>query len=205
MKKAIALFIVVVICSTTIFAQYKDEDKEPFFKKEKLFTGGSVSVGFATGQFSFALLPHFGFSVNKYVDVAISGNYNYISQRDEFSTLKVRQSILGPSAFIRVFPFRSVFAQAQYEYNFIKYKEIYGGGFPDQVAKVRVQSYLVGGGYCSGRGDTGEPFYYVSILFDLSDDIYSPYKDIQNRNNPIIRAGFHIPLFQGKGRRTSDD
>jgi hypothetical protein len=202
MKIIIASCLFVLINNSTTFAQYKNEEKEPFFKKEKLFTGGSVGVNFGSGTFSLGLVPHFGMSLNNFIDVAISANYNYVSQRDEFSTFKIRQSILGPGALIRIFPIKSIFAQAQYEYNFIKYKEIYGGGFPDRITKLKAQSYLIGGGYCSGRENSGQPFYYVSVLFDVSKDINSPYKDNLNRSNPVIRAGFHIPLFQGKNRNT---
>lgn len=179
---------------TSIIAQ----DKEPLFAKAKLFTGGSIGINFGNGLFSLGGVPHFGISLNKYVDVAATVNYNYVSQRDEFSTYKVRQSIYGPGAYVRVFPFRTIFAQAQYEYNFIKYREIYGRGFPDIITKLKTQSFLVGGGYCSGRDDEDRvPFYYISILFDVADNIYSPYKDNFNRILPTIRAGFHIPLFQG--------
>ncbi len=204
MKKILALlFVSLVFCGNTIA-----QDKESFFTKEKLFTGGSVNVNLWDGTFSLGLVPHFGISLNKYIDIAVTGNYNYTSQRDQFSTYKVRQTIMGPGAFVRLYPFQSVFVQGQYEYNFIKYREIYGRGFPDIVTKLKIQSFLVGGGYCNGRQDGREPFYYVSILFDLADNVFSPYKDQFNRIQPVIRAGFNIPLFQGrydKKRQNEDD
>ncbi len=204
MKKVFVFLFVSLALSGYTIAQ----DKEPFFAKEKLFTGGSVGVNFGNGTFSLGLVPHFGISITKFLDIAVTGNYNYISQRDQFSTYKVRQTIMGPGAFVRLYPFQSGFLQGQYEYNFIKYREIYGRGFPDIVTKLKTQSFLVGGGYCNGRQDGREPFYYVSILFDLADNVFSPYKDQFNRIQPVIRAGFNIPLFQGgsnKKRQTEDD
>ncbi|MBL0132548.1 MAG: hypothetical protein IPP79_00340 [Chitinophagaceae bacterium] len=60
---------------------------------------------------------------------------------------------------------------------------------------------LVGGGYASGRAPQGNsPFFYMSVLWDVSDNKTSPYKDAYGRSIPIIRAGFNIPLFQGGGR-----
>jgi hypothetical protein len=205
MKKVCSFIFVSLVFVSTIFAQ----DKEPFFAKEKLFTGGSVGVNFGAGTFSLGAVPHFGISLNKYVDIAVTGNYNYVSQRDQFSTYKVRQSIYGPGAYVRLFPFKSFFAQGQYEYNIIRYKEIYGRGFPDEITKFKTQSFLVGGGYCNGRdGEDKVLYYYVSILFDVADNVFSPYKDRFNRTLPIIRAGFHVPLFQGGSggkKRSRDD
>lgn len=184
-----------------------DDDKKSFFKKENLFTGGNVSVNFGQGTFSFGVGPHFGYSINKYVDVAVALNYNYVSQRDPASTFKVRQSIIGPSAFVRLFPINNFFAQAQYEYNFIKLRGIYGvAGYPDIIEKYKVPSTLIGGGYCQGREGAGTVFTYISILFDVSNNSQSPYRDNFARKIPIIRAGINYPLFQGKGKsKFSDD
>lgn len=195
--------IVVILLGANFLnasAQTKDgdEEKTSFFKKENLFTGGSVGAGFGQGTFSLGLGPYFGYSINKYVDVAASFNYNYVSQRDSFTSAKYRQSIFGPGAFIRVFPINGLFLQAQYEYNFIKLKAIYGvSGYPDDVFKLKVQSTLIGGGYCQGRQGAGGSYFYFSLLFDVSNNENSPYRDNFGRKNPIIRTGINIPLFQG--------
>ena len=208
MNKKILSFIIVTtifISSTNAQKNSDDEESKSFFKKENLFTGGSVGVGFGNGTFSLGLGPYFGYSLNKYIDVAASFNYNYVSQRDPNSSLKVRQSILGPGAFVRLFPIRGLFAQAQYEYNFIQLKAIYGvPGYPNQVEKYKVQSTLIGGGYASGRDGVGSTYYFFSILFDVANNELSPYRDNFGRKNPIIRTGVNIPLFQGRDRRSFD-
>ncbi len=75
--------------------------------------------------------------------------------------------------------------------------------FPKQTYKVEANSFLVGGGYCQGREGSGEPFYYLSILFDIAKDKNSPYVEQTQSGKinalPIIRAGVQIPLFQGRG------
>jgi hypothetical protein len=108
---------------------------------------------------------------------------------------------------VRLFPINGLFAQAQYEYNFLKQKVIYGvPGFPDEVTKFKSQSTLIGGGYCSGREGVGSTYYFVSILFDVSKNINSPYTDNFGRALPIIRAGMNFALFQGGNRaKFSDD
>ena len=201
--KVITIFFATVLFSSNTIAQrgHEDEGEKKFFKKENLFTGGSVGAGFGQGTFSLGVGPYFGYSVNKYIDVAAALNYNYVSQRDPNSIAKYRQSIIGPSAFVRVFPISQLFAQAQYEYNFIQLKAIYGvSGYPDQVEKYKVPSMLIGGGYASGREGTGSVFYFFSVLFDVADNINSPYRDNYGRKNPIIRTGINIPLFQGRDK-----
>jgi hypothetical protein len=200
--KIFFLLLVLVVSFTATAQRGNDADENTsFFKKENLFTGGSTVVSFGQGSFSLGIGSYFGYSINKYVDVAASFNYNYISERDQNSSLKYRQSILGPGAFVRVFPIEQLFLQVQHEYNFIKLKRIYGvRGYPDDVIKLKSQSTLIGGGYCSGRQGTGSIFTYYSIMYDISNDIYSIYRDEYGRKRPIFTFGINIPLFQGKDK-----
>ncbi|NOT90398.1 hypothetical protein [Ferruginibacter sp.] len=206
MKKIIlgALLLVTVI---TVNAQNEEEKdgKKKLFKKENLFTGGSVTVSFFSGGTVLGLSPYFGYSLNKYIDVAVSANVNYTSIRDAYySGDKSRQTVIGPGAFVRLYPVKFIFAQAQFEQSFIKEKYIYPSNlaFPTETTSYNVSSFLVGGGYCNGREGTGDVFYYFSVMWDLKKDINSPYVDGLGRTVPIIRAGLNIPLFQGgKNRR----
>lgn len=176
-----------------------EEVKKGGLKKENLFTGGNVALGLGSGNFSVGVGPYFGYSLNKYVDVAVGLNYSYISQRDYYTTQKLRQSVIGPSAFVRLYPVKFLFAQGQYEYNFIKYKQIYGNGIPDNVYKFNVPSFLIGPGFASGRNADSKSFYYISVLFDVIKNVNSPYTDNLGRVTPIFRAGYNIALFQGNG------
>ncbi len=198
-------FLVVAIAAT---AQYEkeegdDEDKK-FFKKENLFTGGSVTASFFNGSTVLGISPYFGYSINRYVDVAISANWNYFSQRDVyFNGDKIRQKIIGPGAFVRLYPLKFLFAHAQYEHNFLtqKYIAVPNSGFANDKLNFNVASALVGGGYCSGREGTGDLYYYFSVMWDLKKNFNSPYVDELGRTIPIVRAGLQIPLFQGGKRR----
>ena len=202
--KSIYVFLVCSLPVLNSFAQESEKDKDTdtkkTFKKENLFTGGTLNVSFFNGTTALGISPFFGYSINKYVDVAASMSVNYISQRDYNSIGdKLRQTILGPGAFVRLFPVKFLFAQGQYEHNFIKYKYIPAGntGQPKETYKLDVNSFLVGGGFAQGRGQS-DSYYYISILWDVLKNKNSPYVDNIGRALPQIRAGYNIALFQSR-------
>jgi hypothetical protein len=204
MKKSILLAASFMLLSLIVIAQdEEEEEKRPF--KENLFTGGSISLQFFNNTFMVGGNPVFGYSLTNWTDVGIVVNYNYTSYRDPFnSDYKLRQTTYGGGAFVKLYPVRFLFVQAQYEHNFIKQKEkISGGGPTIHYPKFDAGSFLVGGGYTTGReGRGGQPFFYLAVLFDVSGDQNSPYTDNLGRTIPIVRGGLQIPLFQGQqGRR----
>ena len=197
-----SFFCLSLLCLNVNAQTEKKEEDEVIkggFKKENLFVGGNVALGLGSGNFSVGVGPYIGYSINKYIDAAVGLNYSYLSQRDYYTTQKNRQSVIGPSAFVRLYPVKFLFAHAQYEYNFIKYKQIYGNGIPDNVYKINVPSFLIGPGFASGRDAYSKSFYYISVLFDVLKNKNSPYTDNLGRVTPIFRAGYNVALFQGNG------
>jgi len=204
MKKLFLLFLMAGL-TLSVTAQDKEEkEKVPF--KETLFTGGSISLAFYNNTFLVGGSPVFGFSPTNWIDLGIVVNYNYTSYRNySFTYEKVRQHVYGAGAFIKVYPVRFLFAQAQIENNFIRQK-----AFPyigtTQKFKADAGSILVGGGYTTGRyGRGGDMFYYLAVLVDIGDAVYSPYTDNNGNAIPIVRGGIQIPLFQGKQDRFDND
>ena len=184
---------------------WSQNEKEPGDWKKNLFTGGSVSFGIFNNTFLIGANPVFGYSLTDFVDVALQVNYSYNSIRDYNDNFnnKLRQSTYGGGGWLRLYPVRSIFLQGQLEHNFIRQKSIPVLG-PPEVRSIDASSVLVGGGYTTGRwGKGGEPFYYLSVLFDVSGNLYSPYTDAFGRSVPLFRGGVQIPLFQensGRGR-----
>ena len=202
MKKGV--IVLVLICGV-IVSRAQEKEKEGGFKKENMFVGGNLNLGFSNYSTVLGISPYVGYSLNKYVDVAASLNFSYISQRDniEYGD-KIRQTIYGPGAFVRVFPFRFVFAQAQYEYNFVNYRYIPAENTVTYLPSrehLNASSLLVGGGYAGGREGVGSSFYYFSVMWDVAGSKQSPYVDGLGRAVPVIRAGYNIALFQGNGKR----
>jgi hypothetical protein len=184
----------------------KEEDTEKTKFKENLFTGGSISLAFYNNTFLVGGSPVFGYSLSKWADLGIVANYSYTSYRDYNFVFndKLRQTVYGGGVFAKLYPLRFLFAQAQFEHNFIQQKYIPNVG-AKQSYTTDANSFLIGGGYTTGRfGKGGPPFFYLAVLFDVSGNVTSPYTDGYGRTIPIIRAGIQVPLFQGHVDRYKD-
>lgn len=201
------------LLSAHLLAQ-DDESDQKGFKKENLFTGGSITLSFFNGQTVIGANPIFGYRLAKWVDAGIAFNYVYSGSRDynEFDD-KIRQTTWGPGIFTRIYPISFLFAQAQLEHNFntLKYTAAPNSvNYMDGKINTEANSLLVGGGFAQGRSPRSNSFYYMCILFDVLKNVNSPYVSVAyDPNNPghqrvtaipIIRAGFNIALFQGKYR-----
>lgn len=198
MKRNFLAALFLLFAFVSLAQENKKESKTNW--KENFFTGGTISLGFYTNNFLAGGSPMFGYSVTDFIDAGLVLNYNYSSYRDYNNILRnrLRQTIYGGGGFIKVYPVRFLFLQAQLEQNSIRQKLISPSGYIS-TDKVSSSSTLVGGGYTTGRwGRAGTSFYYLSILFDVSRNLYSPYTDEYGRSIPIFRAGMQIPLFQGK-------
>ena len=203
------LLVALLFIATSANAQndekQKDEKPDHGFKKENLFTGGSANLGFSNYSTVIGLTPQFGYSLTNWADAGITINVNYSSQRDylEYGD-KIRQTIYGPGAFVRLFPVKFLFASAQYEYNFIKQNYIpASSNYAPFKGTVNANSLLLGGGYAGGRERSNNTFYFISVSWDILGDKNSPYIDGLGRSNPVIRAGYNIGLFQGYQRQGS--
>lgn len=201
-SKLIAFLFFASFISLSTNAQDKEEKaKVPF--KENLFTGGSISLAFYNNTFLVGASPVLGYSITNWADLGIVINYNYTSYRDYLVfNDRLRQKNYGAGTFVKLYPIRFIFAQAQYEYNFLRLKYIPPNGGLETTTKAEAGSFLIGGGYTTGRyGRGGAPHFYLAVLFDISNNANSPYTDAYGRSIPIIRGGIQIPLFQGGGSK----
>jgi hypothetical protein len=201
---AMLLFVnTEVLSQSTSDSEYK-EKKKVRFKMENFFTGGSVGAGFGEGVFQLGVGPHFGYTLVKdYIDVAVSLNYLYTTQRFDSDPAVLRQSVIGPGGFVRIFPVNFFYLMGQYEHNFIKYrlKSNNSAFYPNTVLKLQAPSMLVGGGISQGREGSDEMYFYFSVLVDVGKNVNSPYTDEFNRIIPILRTGVNIPLFKNRKDR----
>jgi hypothetical protein len=207
MKNCFLTFISILFLGS-VFAQNNEE--KGGFKKENFFVGGSISAAIANNVFGIGANPEFGYSIARWVDAGIVANYNYSSYRDYYGGDKLHQTIYGGGFYTRLFPVRFLFLQGQIEHNWIVQKQLFGGGGSEKD-NFSSNSLLIGAGYTTGRDPRGKSAYgYFSILFDVFQDENSPYVTYDYDPNtgtnhahpvPIVRAGFIVPIFQGRGGR----
>jgi hypothetical protein len=198
MRKIIHLLLLVSL-SLPAFSQEEEKEEKKSFKSENLFTGASFSLGFGSDVFVAGINPYFGYSVARWLDAGIAVNFSYQSERNiDGYNIRGKQFIYGGGAFTRIYPVKFLFLQAQWERNAVDIN-YYDQNTGDRLLsdKYGVSSTLVGGGYATGRDpDDKGPYFYMSLLFDLSDNAKSPYTDERGKPLPIVRAGIQIPLFQ---------
>ena len=201
-SKIIVLLFIGSLVSLFVKAQDESEEEKRGFRKEWLFTGGSVSLGFYNNTFLIGASPVFGYSITNWADLGIVINYNYTTYRDYYVfDDRLKQNNLGGGGFVKLYPLRFLFAQAQYEYNFLKLKYVPPNNGLVEKDEREAASFLIGGGYTTGReGRGGAPHFYFAVLFDILNNPASPYTDAYGRTIPILRGGVQIPLFQGGGQ-----
>jgi hypothetical protein len=198
--KKIKIVLILLISASVVVAQQNPDEEHSGFQKDRLFTGGSVSLGFGTNTFQFGVNPVLGYNLTKWIDAGIVVNYNYNSYRDVAAINdKLRTTTYGGGAFAQIYPLRFLFAHLQFEHNFIKQKYIAGSSGFNETSNVDANSLLAGVGLATERypGDS-RPFFYLMVLFDVLNQDFSPYTRSDGTVIPILRAGIHVPLFQGK-------
>jgi hypothetical protein len=195
------LIIALVTCSLTAFSQEEEEEiKEGGFKKENIFTGGSVSLSFGNRTFLGGANPVLGYKIAEWVDAGIVFNYQYSSFR-HLNNDKERLNIYGGGVFARIFPVSFLFGHVQFEHNFMALKYLPSDGSSPFKENFSANSLLVGPGLAQGRRfGMNEAFFYFSLLWDIANNDLSPYSDFDGNGRVIYRAGVNVYLFGGRNR-----
>ena len=196
--KKIFLGLLIILSMKALNAQDDYNNDEPKgFKKENIFLGGSISLGFGTGQFGIGANPEIGYSLSQYVDAGVAINLNYNSQRfyDAYTGNdigRVSSFNYGAGVFVRAYPVNFLFVQLQPEENWINYNTKDFSSNLQLKSKVNAASLIGGIGYT--QRIIGQGSYFFMIGLDLLDDQDSPYRDSYNHAVPIIRGGFDVYL-----------
>lgn len=194
MKKIVLLLSFLSLIISSAFAQ---EEREKGFKKEQLFLGTGINLGFFNG-FILGVNPEVGYSLNRFIDVGVATNVNYITQNDMYSAVTYRQFVVGGGPYVRVWPVNMIFLGGQFEYNNISYSIKNNGAVSNKI-NYSAPSILVGGGY--GNRFVGQSQFYTSIMVDVLRDPQSPYVDTYGRLQPVFRTTFLFYLKPKNRRR----
>jgi hypothetical protein len=213
MKKIILSVLLLSVSFGFLFGQ--DEEQRKGFKKENLFTGGSVTMSFYSGGTILGANPVFGYKIANWLDAGIALNYTYQGSRDNYEINdKIRQHVFGPGVFTRIYPLPMLFLHAQAEHNFNNWNYSSADGSYKQSDVTDANSLLLGGGWAQGRQKGSNSFFYIEILFDVLKNKYSPYvNNVYDPSGgvartdalPIFRAGINVALFQGKNKSNENE
>lgn len=202
--------IIISIClAATAFSSFSQEEDniteetKGKFRRDNIYIGSSLGLGFSSGGFSAGANPEIGYSVASWLDAGISTNLNYASFKPQYNFgVRQRSFNYGGGIYVRIYPVRNFFLQALPEYNWISSKLRYYNYSPAIDVKVTQEapSLLLGVGY--GRRVIGSGNFFTALLFDVGNNEASPYINVYTDQNgnivknrlPIIRTGFAFYL-----------
>jgi hypothetical protein len=202
-KKFIILSVCMSMAVVAGFAQdhmparvntYTDEGNGTGFRKENLFIGGSLGLGFASDQFSVGVNPEVGYSLNRWLDVGVVANFLYSSQSTipYYSDISSKEFVYGGGVFGRAYVLPFLFLTAQPEFNWTNVKETDQSSGETSTASANAPSLLLGLGY--GRRIVGQNAFFIALMFDVLQNVNSPYNDAYGHPLPVLRAGFDFYL-----------
>lgn len=180
---------------------YTDEPEPTGFRKENLFIGGGLGLGFGSYNFNIGINPEIGYSVSRWLDVGAVMNFTYNSIQADPSgfynpDVSSKQFVYGGGVFGRAYVLPFLFLTAQPEYNWTSVREKAESTGAILNYNANAPSLLLGIGY--GRRIVGENGFYIALLFDAVSNVNSPYNDAYGHPLPIIRAGFDFYLHHSR-------
>ena len=201
--KPLLLFVSIIIIGANSFAQYRNDNETGLLKKENIFVGGNIALGYTggtnTSSFVIGANPEIGYTLAQSVDIGFAFNAIFNSYKFYDAPFRYRQDAFnyGAGVFARIHVIPNFFIQAQPEYNWIVYKQSNidnGTNYPKITTKA--SSFLAGIGY--GQRIVGQSSFFTVLMFDLATERFSPYRDTYGTAVPIIRGGFNIYLNSKK-------
>ncbi len=185
--------LLLTLCLNAMAQQNEQEEPTGKFRQDNIFLGTSLNIALANRSFNLGINPEIGYSLTKWLDAGVALNLNYFSQNaSEFSSIRFRNFNYGAGAFLRIWPVSFLHIQIQPEYNWISssQKDVFTGQTGNY--NFNAGSLLVGLGY--GTRVMRSHYSYVTLMIDVLQNKYSPYRDQYNDPLPVFRAGFGIYL-----------
>jgi hypothetical protein len=170
-----------------------DQTYDDGFKKEHLFIGGNLGLGYDSYTFSAGISPEVGYSFSRWLDAGLLVNLNYSSERaDPYynDNTRLRSFNYGAGVFARAYPLPFLFLQVSPEYNWVHYSAKAMNTGDSYSYDTKAGSLLVGVGY--GQRIVGKSSMHLALLIDVLNNRESPYLDSYGRIIPVLKAGFDI-------------
>ncbi|MFT6166630.1 MAG: hypothetical protein ACJAV5_000624 [Vicingaceae bacterium] len=181
--KYLGTLLLFGLISLGVFSQAREDNSRPSaaktspknkgFQLDKVVVGGNLGAQF--GDLTLIeVSPTVGYKLTEKWLAGVGARYIYVKPRLFPST-----NIIGGAIFQQYAILEQVVLHAEFEY--LSFENIYNPG-----ERFDFYSPLVGAGYRSSIG--GNAFASFLVLFNLNDDINSPY------TNPILRFNFGFGL-----------
>jgi hypothetical protein len=132
----------------------------------RVFYGGGFGVSFGTVEY-VEVTPMIGFKVTPITHLGVSLLYRY--RKDDRYDPSISTSDYGGNFFVRVFPYRGLFLEGNYEY--VDYEYVFSDG---STARQGDSNVLAGAGFSQPMGDHGA--FYASALYNFSYDSSDPFE-----------------------------
>lgn len=203
MKKIFGLLVFTALMNVA-FAQEENEDEmKGKFRKDNIFIGGGLNLGAGGGGFQLGITPEVGYSITKWLDAGVLFIINYQTQNNVydqqgFGPYKIRNFNYGTGGFVRIWPVRFLHFSLQQEYNWTRSNQTFEPTGQKGTYTFKAPSLLAGIGY--GSRQVGGSYQYLTLMIDLTQDIYSPYVDQSGDATPVIKAGFGFYLRPSRKR-----
>jgi hypothetical protein len=178
----------------------KKEKKPEGFDISRLIVGGGIGLGFGTVT-TVSVSPIVGYRITDKLSAGVGFGYQYLKVKDFFEVQDInppygyqyydyKASIISASVWARYLILTNLFAQVEYEHNFMSYTEPRfsqsgSGAIENTKTKYNAPSVLVGIGYRQPITDNSS--LYIMGMYDVLQNELSPY---YGRIFP--RIGFNI-------------
>ena len=172
---------------------YTDEGSGTGFRKENLFVGGGLGLGFGSYEFNLGLYPEVGYSLNSWLDVGVTANFNYNSiKADPYynGNIRTHEFVYGGGLFGRAYVLPFLFLTVQPEFNWLSVNQKDMGSGATANFSANAPSVILGIGY--GQRIVGQSSFYIMLGFDAISNKNSPYNDINGHPLPVVKAGFDV-------------
>jgi len=172
-----------VIKQTPQPVETQEPEEEKLSTKDRIYVGGSFGLQFGTYT-NISLLPIVGYKVTKRWSVGTGIVYHYIKSGS------ISLNNYGGRAFTQMELFNigegAVLAHAETEVLSSEYITFDQAGYYNGQRRRTIMLPLAGLGYRQRISDRAS--FDLLLLYNFSQDEANPY------DNPVIRAGFNIPI-----------
>lgn len=178
----------LLLSSSIILGQGKDNSLKGVPFKERIVTGGGLGLGFGSVQDFISVSPVLGYSITKKFIAGTGVTYRYTNYKYYSPSIKLTDYAISP--FLRYNIYRGIFAQTEYEY--LNYE------VPVTSAETRrmdFKSFLAGGGLVQPLGKNLA--FYIMALYNFSYQQPVPGRISPYASPFVIRAGVNVGGFLG--------